>query len=310
MRKLYRHVLKIVTLLIIVIIGITYTPKIISKINNWATMSVCEEPLTYRIGSIDPNFNVTQDELLAYVERGAKIWETAYGKELFNYDPASDLEINLNYDERQENLLTLEQIEEKVEMQKLTIEEQNAIYDEKLNEIKKKAEELNSEIDYWNSKGGAPEDVYNDLTKKQDELASETRELNNFGETLNKNVDKINQDIENLNNQVGDFNSLLSEKPEIGYYTSGEHKIDVFFYSDEEYLVYTLTHEMGHALGLGHINEPNAVMNPVLSENTTLTDADIKYLNNFCNENNRFDLLKSDFFTLIYRGLSSLGFYQ
>ena len=274
----------------------------------WAQKSICEEPLTYRIGYVDNSFYIREEDLLVYIDKAAKMWEKAYGKRLFVYDPNSDLEINLIYDERQKELTTLEKIEEEVENKVYTLEEQNVMYEKRLDEIKKKAEELNSEINYWNKKGGAPEDVYNDLTDRQDELALETRELNRMGDALNKNVDEVNQDIEYLNDEVGDFNSLLGSKPEIGYYTSGEHKIDVFFYTDEDYLVNTLAHEMGHALGLGHISQSGALMNPVLSENTGLTFADETLIKNFCAENSKVNIIRYRVNELVYRIFASLSF--
>jgi hypothetical protein len=298
-----KKILKPVFVFGVVIFSVIY-------LSSWINTSICDVPLTYRVGNVHPSFRITKEEFNTYIEKAAYKWEKAYGKQIFVYDPESQLEINLVYDERQENLSTIEEFESLVKERKLTLEEQNNLYEEKLASIEERAEELNQEINNWNNKGGAPEEVYNDLINQQDELAMDIKELNRMGEALNRNVENVNRDIENLNSEVDSFNEMLTTKPEVGYYVLGEHKIDVFLYPDEDYLVNVLTHEMGHALGLGHINEEGAMMNPVLSEDTRITRADIELIKNYCSENNRLDLFRNNVFAFIYRISSILGFYQ
>ena len=249
-----------------------------------ANSSICDEPVKYKVGSIDPKFKITETELLDKIEEASNLWTNAYGKRLFVYDQNSDLEVNLIYDERQGSFENIENMETNVSDKKLSLEEENAIYDQKVAELEKQITELNKQIDYWNSKGGAPEPEFRALTKMQENLNSKIDELNSYANKLNQAVDDVNKNIGTFNNMVTKFNTVLEQKPEVGFYTSGEEKIDIFFYTDDANLVNILAHELGHSLGLDHIEVEGAIMNPIVSENTKLSDADVALIKNYCKE--------------------------
>ena len=309
MPKRKKTILTLLFLLILSIFILKIGPSIFNNIKRWANTSFCERPVTYTIGTIDERFGVTPVELNDYIKQAGDIWKTAYGRELFVYDPKSSLEINMVYDERQKSLGNIETVENIVEKRKLDIESASQTYESRVNEIKEKARVLNEEIDYWNKKGGAPKEEYDSILSRQKELSKEVDYINKLGEKLNKDVESVNYDISSLNENISSFNSLLNVRPEIGIYTSGANKIDIYFYSDEKYLVNVLAHEMGHALGLGHIDEDGAIMNPELSDSTYLRDADIQLVVNYCSEKNRLDIIKNDLSNYMYTLLSNVSIY-
>ena len=50
----------------------------------WFSESVCENPVTYKIGTIDDEFDISHEKLKTLAENSSKMWEEAYGKELLN----------------------------------------------------------------------------------------------------------------------------------------------------------------------------------------------------------------------------------
>jgi len=293
MKLLIKLIFWIVAIFLLLHFVFDINPNDLLTLKEKANSSVCDNPVKYKIGYIDPKFAITESELLEKIEQASNLWADAYGKRLFFYDTSSDLEINLIYNERQGSFENIEDLEEGVNDQKMTLEEENAIYDQKVAELEKQITELNKQIDYWNSKGGAPEPEFRALTKMQENLNSKIDELNSYANKLNQAVDDVNKNIGTFNNMVTKFNTVLEQKPEVGFYTSGEEKIDIFFYTDEENLVNILAHEMGHSLGLDHIEDEGAMMNPIVSETTEIKSADKELVKSFCEKNTVFNVTKN-----------------
>ena len=251
------------------------------QVVGWFSESICETPIIYKIGTVDDKFDISVEELQTLAENGGEMWEDAYGKELFKYDENAKLEINLVYDERQDHLKNIEDLEENVNDRKLDVDKKSKIYDQMISSFEKEMSDLNKKIDYWNSKGGAPKDEYEKIISEQDTLLRKAEKINQYAQDLNKTVNFVNEKIDNLNNNVKSFNDLLGENPEMGVYTSGIEKIDIFFYSNEDYLTNVISHELGHALGLGHLDRENALMSPSMTEHTSVTEDDKTLIKDF-----------------------------
>ena len=57
--------------------------------------SECDKPFTYKIGSVDPKFGVSEDEFLNYTKQAEDVWEKSEIKNLYEFDKASDFNIIL-----------------------------------------------------------------------------------------------------------------------------------------------------------------------------------------------------------------------
>src|SRR3990167_67906 len=50
--------------------------------------TVCDNPIPYRIGSIDSRYDTIEQQFLTNVAQAAEIWSLEYGKQLFSYNPS------------------------------------------------------------------------------------------------------------------------------------------------------------------------------------------------------------------------------
>src|ERR1035437_3689737 len=67
----------------------------------YITYSYCDHPITYRLGSVDTRFKLSESEFLKDTQTAADIWNSSYSKPLLKYDPNGQLSINMVYDSRQ-----------------------------------------------------------------------------------------------------------------------------------------------------------------------------------------------------------------
>ncbi|OGC45818.1 hypothetical protein A2V49_00205 [candidate division WWE3 bacterium RBG_19FT_COMBO_34_6] len=273
---------------------VIYSPKIQSYIKRWIYFSFCDRQITYTVDKVDPKFNLTKEQVIKYSAQAAKMWNDMLGKDLFVYDPVSQLDINMVYDARQENIEKINEGKIKVESEKSKLDVNISSYESKRADIEKRLSELNNEIEYWNSQGGARSETYNTLRSRQSALQNEINALNQMGDKLNNTTDNINSKITSVNENVNKFNELLTTTPEEGLFIGSTYSIEVYIFENATGFVYTLAHEFGHALGLGHNNDSDALMYKTSSPTTKVSESDKQLLLTFCTKQNRLDLIKND----------------
>lgn len=281
----------IIPLLIVVFSAFIFRSDIASLSHNYLYFSPCDTPIEYSLGEIDSRFNLSEKELLRRSKIAAKIWEEAYGKQLFLYDPESPFTINAVYDERQELSTETQNLDGKLKQENNQINENVAEFKARVEAYKEKQNALNADIEYWNEKGGAPENEYNNLKKRQEELQSEANDLQAQAEFLNQSSNEFNSQAKTLTETVNKFNDVLKVKPEGGIYQQegNDKKITIYFNNSEKEFIYTLTHEMGHSLGLPHNSDEKSIMYPKITEILTPSTSDLSALATACKERSILD---------------------
>jgi predicted Zn-dependent protease len=268
--------------------------------------SPCESPLVYTVGTLDPGFTITQAEVQRALKDAERIWEEGTGQDLFVYQQGSGLPVDFAYDDRQQiteklqglekNLETLP-VEQNKEKAASKINEYNAAagrYEQLVKAYQQQVGEFNREVTTVNNEGGADERTLKILEEKKkklkqefDTLEVERRKLNSLATVIDKEVQENQQLVEQYNSVVNNFNQVRgaqAEEFDQGVYTGDA--ITIYQYDDYQHLVLVLAHELGHALGLDHIEDPQALMYYLMDEqeanNITITQSDKEALNNLC----------------------------
>lgn len=271
----------LIFLIILGIGGIVFGPKAYA----FVTRTRCEEVKKYTINSIDARFNMTREEYLSHIKTAEKNWEDATGMDLFEYDPEGELDFNLVFDERQELSSEIGNLEGDLDSKKEDLVPQIAEYDRLVAVYKKKVADLNSEILFYNEQGGAPEEKFREIVARQQELENEAKSLNSLAARLNQSTDDYNTEVGKLNNTVKTFNTALDYKPEQGIYSEGDERVEIYFTTNDQELVHTLMHEMGHALGIEHTDNDTDIMFSYTSGITTPSESDLSELRFVCSQN-------------------------
>ncbi len=269
----------------------------------------CREPLTYRIGTVDARFGLSRQDFAESAGRAASIWGKPHGRPLFREESDGKIEINLLYDYRQEAADKLKKLHYAIGTTKGTYDDMKVRFENLKTEFERKKAALandfnvyqrrvsvyNAKIQAGHQQGAVTEAVYRRLTGEKDELQDmrdrlqvRQEELKMIADVLNNMTVVINDIAHNYNLEVidsQDAGKRLGSEFCGGDYVSkdGKKTITVYQFDDNERLVRVLAHEFGHALGLKHNDNPDAIMYRMMqSSSLNLAPDDIAALKDRC----------------------------
>lgn len=218
----------------------------------------CGAPITFTIGTVDEQFGLSREEFSRQVRAAADEWNDATG--IRRLVPAENgvLPVNLLFDGRQAHLLEISAEKDKLEAR---AEELHRMREQKAEDVRILAEEVRRGRDDMRPlvKAGIAAD---------DELRAQQIALSAAFDALSARLSE-------------------SAPYEAGEFVAGTNlrAIDIFAYVDIEDLHGRLLHEFGHALGLEHLPQSDAVMYAVRSASagaSQLTSADMEAALSLC----------------------------
>jgi hypothetical protein len=309
MKKILRIILPVIALGAVVFLFRAPLAQILSDLQN--KYLPCSQPITYSLGSFDSRFGISKEEFLRVVNIAESTWEKSINKQLFTYVPdgTGDLKINLIYDTRQEASQKLKNIGITVSDSKASYNDLKSKYntmqadylnlktqfESRVVLFQSRQNAYNQEVTSLNRSGGASPNDFARLNKEKNYLNTESVAINNLQTQLNTEVGNVNalaivlnRLVSSLNIEVKKYNTIggeLGGEFEEGTYNEGPNskEIDIYQFDNEGKLARVLTHEFGHALGLGHIDNLKAVMYRLNNGvNEKLTTDDITALKNRC----------------------------
>ncbi len=234
----------------------------------------CAQPIEYSLGIFDSRFGISREDLIVNLKKATALWSKEAGRELFTYVESGGIPVRLVYDTRQQNAELGEEIEDAQAIhtaRRAEIERMEAAY-------KQQKAAYESQVQYWNARGGAP-------TKEFQKLEAERLALVETLNVLNDAIARLNAETRATNAEVATYNQGAGKDYEAGVFYSGYGKsyIELYEFTSSTQLIRLAAHEFGHALGLDHNADQNSIMfEKNLSDRLVLSAADKASLQELC----------------------------
>jgi len=249
----------------------------------------CEIPVKFAINSVDSRFKIDKVGLTEAANEAADEWNKQTDLGLFTFDASAPLKINMIYDSRQGEIDNIKGQAASLEGQKSSLDTQNAEFESLLSQYKDRLNKYNDKVQYYNASGGAPPDEYAALNQEQQDLKKMQQTLNDLATSLNRQGELYNTKVGSLQQDINqNANKIITQ----GEFDPNNDTVNIYTYGGSDELRFVLMHELGHALGLDHVNDPKALMYTMVQQqdvsSPTLTQADLTEIERVCNFEKQF----------------------
>jgi len=249
----------------------------------------CRIPYEIRIGEIDAEFGMSRADLEGALGESFAVWETYARKPLFVLtDSASATPVHLRFDERQarsddmaEERRAQQDIAAEMDRMRSELEDLRRDFERKQAELRGEADRYASAVRTYEQSVAAFDRSSSGSDAERRRLAAERESLGRESERLqdlqqqhrldqehfNSRVEAFNRDVARLNDRSSAAAAATAGHGPVGagrYSRSAAgESIEVYLVTSYADLVLTLAHELGHALGIGHLEGRDAIMSAV-----------------------------------------------
>ena len=243
----------------------------------------CGQPIKYKVGAIDPRFGMSGQEALAAMRDATAIWNSATGTAIIEYGGDTGIPVDFVYDSRErmsqehaayaatikQAATEMKQIDEEIAAVRRQLTAARASFSSEEIAFKAKQQTYNDDVERLNGGGGGTDEQVKTfdenrrlLDQQLGQLKDEQTAINDLVVRENAQIAQHNALVNRANTAINIINRDVGKDFVAGVYSqnNGRAQIDIFAFSDRADLIRLLAHEFGHALGLGHIDDPNSVM--------------------------------------------------
>lgn len=254
----------------------------------------CRWPLAWRLGELDPAFQLSRQDAIFYIEQASQQWQQAIGKMLFVQDQQRGFAIDFRFDARQQQLLQQQLLQRNLQryeqaiapgLQQLPV--RASLLQQQIDEFNQQQQLLQQQITQWQ-----PQQA--DAAARRQQLLQQQRQLKQQADWLEQQRLQLQRDQDYLNETIRQRNELLpvDRHQRTGSFAVGnmatqgqQRQMTIFAFASPQQLVSTLVHEFGHAIGIGHTTEPASMMYPSQQpEQQQLTETDLAAFTAVCGE--------------------------
>ena len=297
--------------LLIIIIGLFSGNNSASYSGDRNIANPCQSPLTFSIGDIDDRFGITESDVRSAIKNVVEVWSDAAGMPVATFAEDGEIKIHLIYDEQQQLTDRERQFRNRLQMREYQInslennyqasvkrfEERNEEYQRESELVQQAMTQLNDWIQQINSQGGFNNEQLEVLKERREGIDRMSERMEQAGAVITAKVDEINAQLRQVNRMVEEKNELIQEYNRTfsgtrrftqgSYERTGDRRwISVFQFANLEEMKLVIAHEVGHALGLDHVDNPASVMHQLMGQQVrtelVLTDEDRIALRETC----------------------------
>lgn len=250
----------------------------------------CAIPVEMHLAEVDPRFELEPDEVRRALEAAVAMWEAHTDTRLFTARDGAGMAVRLVFDERQAGAMArersraqldqaqedIDRARERLDRHRSALQADVELYERRVREFEGRRRAHEERVADWNAgrgersaaarerleqEGRALREAHEQLEERRRGLEDRRADLNSAGRELEREIAAFNERVDHFNRTAAagsGFDMAIYQQQ------GNRRSITVYKASDFDELRLTLAHELGHALGIGHVDDPAAVMHAEL----------------------------------------------